>query len=240
MKLHQSKAGEHQGNVVPKWAADDMEQRRKRHELLKPKLKKAKETRLRDAKDRERRKRQDKKKQECPLKCAEGGRTYGPRQQPHFVLYTDGAAEPNPGPTAIGVVVENLAGQVLATLDKAMGEGTCNTAEMEALSEGLDIALERGARSIMAYTDSQLLVFYLLRRRPSKIAHLEALRVHIHAKLAKLEGWVVKQIPRERNERAHALASKALGVAHACAEVPDDDSDDDKRLDTEFAAIIGK
>ncbi len=62
-----------------------------------------------------------------------------------LIIYTDGAATPNPGPAAIGVVVLDETGKVVAEISRAIGRATNNRAEYLALIAGLTEALRLGA-----------------------------------------------------------------------------------------------
>ncbi|HTG10234.1 MAG TPA: reverse transcriptase-like protein, partial [Candidatus Eisenbacteria bacterium] len=52
-------------------------------------------------------------------------------------LFTDGAARGNPGPAALGVVIEDDQGMRLRGLHRYIGRATNNEAEYHALIEGL-------------------------------------------------------------------------------------------------------
>lgn len=73
-----------------------------------------------------------------------------------MVITTDGSAVPNPGPTRIGVLVEDDSGNILAAFSEESGFGTSNTAEYKAIIRGLTFAKEAHASICVVYTDSQL------------------------------------------------------------------------------------
>lgn len=73
-----------------------------------------------------------------------------------MVITTDGSAVPNPGPTRIGVLVEDDSGNILAAFSEESGFGTSNTAEYKAIIRGLTFAKESLATICVVYTDSQL------------------------------------------------------------------------------------
>ena len=59
--------------------------------------------------------------------------------------YTDGGARGNPGPAAIGILICDSQGEILAEHCEVIGEATNNVAEYRALIEGLRRAKELGA-----------------------------------------------------------------------------------------------
>jgi len=50
-----------------------------------------------------------------------------------LIVYTDGGARGNPGPSAIGVVIQNEKGETLKKYAEVIGEGTNNEAEYAAV-----------------------------------------------------------------------------------------------------------
>lgn len=75
-------------------------------------------------------------------------------EKPQVIIYIDGAAQPNPGNTGVGVVL--LFGEHRRELSKPLGHGTNNTAEIMAAVEGLK-ALKQPC-CVVLYSDSQYLV----------------------------------------------------------------------------------
>src|SRR5205823_5485938 len=73
--------------------------------------------------------------------------------------YSDGGARGNPGPAAIGVVLCDEQGQVVAEASQTIGHRTNNQAEYEALLLALDLAYERKAKRLRCHADSELLVY---------------------------------------------------------------------------------
>ncbi|HEX2057270.1 MAG TPA: ribonuclease HI family protein, partial [Actinomycetota bacterium] len=74
------------------------------------------------------------------------------------ILYADGGARGNPGPAGIGVVLEDLDGNVIGEIARGIGVATNNVAEYTALIRGLELALDRGVTEIDVRLDSQLVV----------------------------------------------------------------------------------
>ncbi len=73
-----------------------------------------------------------------------------------YSLYTDGGARGNPGPGAIGVVLENDKGEVVYELSKCIGECTNNEAEYVALWTGLQMAASKEVKKVEVFVDSEL------------------------------------------------------------------------------------
>jgi len=72
------------------------------------------------------------------------------------VCHTDGSASPNPGPTRIGVLIEDSNGEPLMAISDSTGIGTSNTAEYKAILRALQESKKLGATKVTLYTDSQL------------------------------------------------------------------------------------
>ena len=72
--------------------------------------------------------------------------------------YTDGGARGNPGPAAIGVMICDEKGDIVAEHGETIGEATNNIAEYRALIEGLRRAREFGATELECFLDSELVV----------------------------------------------------------------------------------
>ena len=74
------------------------------------------------------------------------------------VIHTDGASKGNPGPAAIGAVINvGSAGPVVA-ISRRIGRATNNQAEYRAVIAALEMALEHSAREVLLYSDSELIV----------------------------------------------------------------------------------
>lgn len=131
-----------------------------------------------------------------------------------IIIYTDGGARGNPGPAAIGVVIEN--GNETKHYSKVIGETTNNVAEYEAVIFGLKKAkqLVGGEKAketdVEIRSDSELIVSQL--RGEYKL--------HEHDLIPRfVEVWNLKQdfrsvdfdyIPREENGEADKLVNRAL------------------------------
>lgn len=128
-----------------------------------------------------------------------------------LIIYTDGASRGNPGPSAIGVVIKDEQGRVIAKISEAIGRTTNNRAEYFALIAGLEEALRLGAERVDLRMDSELIVRQLTGKYRSK--ELKALHKQTHQLLLKFKSYSIQHIPRERNKEADALTRHALRKA---------------------------
>lgn len=126
------------------------------------------------------------------------------------IIHTDGAAEPNPGPAAIGATIKDEQGRILASISQPIGRATNNQAEYRAVIAGLEKASELGAKHIDIKLDSQLVVRQINGRYRVKNAALKLLYQRVEKLLSQLESFTITHIPRERNKEADRLANRAL------------------------------
>ncbi len=125
-----------------------------------------------------------------------------------LTLRVDGASRGNPGPAAIGVVVED--GGERREIGEFIGFTTNNVAEYRALIRGLEEARARGAVRLRVFSDSQLLVRQLrgeYRIRDDRLADLAEEARRLMAAFAAVE---LHHVPREENSAADRLANAAL------------------------------
>jgi len=127
-----------------------------------------------------------------------------------LVIYTDGAARGNPGPAAIGVVLQDEAGNTLATISRRLAPTTNNQAEYSAIIAGLEKAVSLGAKQVRLKSDSELVVRQLMGQYKVKNADLREMYSQAVKLIGKLEKFSAVNIPREQNRQADALANKAL------------------------------
>ncbi len=128
-------------------------------------------------------------------------------------LFVDGASRGNPGPAAIGVVVQDGKGKVIAKVGEFLGETTNNVAEYRALLRGLREARARRADDLEIRTDSDLLVRQINGSYRVKSPHLIPLHREALEALEALRRWRIQHVPRGRNAAADALANKAIDAA---------------------------
>ncbi|OGH54873.1 MAG: hypothetical protein A2596_01625 [Candidatus Levybacteria bacterium RIFOXYD1_FULL_40_21] len=128
-------------------------------------------------------------------------------------VFADGGARGNPGPSAIGVHIEDSEGNHVASLGKKIGHGTNNMAEYTAVVEAFDLILEMDIKpsKVNFYLDSNLVVSQLNGVFKIKNANLRELLFKIKEKES-LVGCptTYSHIPREKNIKADELVNKAL------------------------------
>jgi ribonuclease HI len=129
------------------------------------------------------------------------------------VVHVDGGARGNPGPAAIGVVVEATDGTVLYAGGETIGVATNNVAEYRALIAGLERAREVGATEVDVLADSALVVNQVNGTWRIKEPHLRPLREEAAQALRVFERSTLRHVRREQNAHADALVNQALDAA---------------------------
>jgi ribonuclease HI len=133
---------------------------------------------------------------------------------PKVVIYTDGGARGNPGPSGAGVVIQD--GAKTYEFKKYLGERqTNNWAEYEAVFIALTGAKANGlaGREIEVRMDSQLVVEQLSGNWKIKEAGLKTQAAKVRALLADFPEHVFKYVPREENKQADKLVNEAIDEA---------------------------
>jgi len=127
-----------------------------------------------------------------------------------LIINTDGTAEPNPGPAAIGATIKDEQGKVIATISQRIGRTTNNQAEYRAIIAALEKAIRLDANQVDVRSDSELVVRQLNGRYRVKKASLKPLYQQVKQLSSQFEGFNITHIPREQNTEADRLASMAL------------------------------
>ena len=127
-----------------------------------------------------------------------------------LIINTDGAADPNPGPAAIGANVKDDKGNVLASISRRIGKATNNQAEYQAIIAGLEKAVELGARQVQVYSDSELVVKQINGRYRVKNTSLRILYENVVKLTGSLEKFSIQHVRRSRSAEVDSLANKAL------------------------------
>ena len=125
-------------------------------------------------------------------------------------IWIDGGSRGNPGPSAIGVVIEDAGGVVLDTLGRTIGSATNNIAEYRALLAALEMAEHLEARDVEVSSDSELLVKQMLGEYKVKNEGLKPLHTEARTRAARFQRFAIRHVAREENTRADALVNKAL------------------------------
>ncbi len=126
------------------------------------------------------------------------------------IIYTDGAARGNPGPAAIGAIIKDEKGNLVASISRRIGVTTNNQAEYQAIIAALEKAISLGARHVELKSDSELVVKQINGQYKIKNTALRPLYQKVVQLIGSLESFSISYIPREQNAEADALANKAL------------------------------
>ena len=151
-----------------------------------------------------------------------------------YIIHTDGGARGNPGPAAVGVVIEQSEPSVvshqssdkkslkaedrrlktIAEFGKRIGETTNNVAEYTAVIEALKKVKSQKSKvesEICFFLDSNLVVQQLNGIFKVKDANLRKLFFDVRILEQEVGGEVTYDyVPREQNKRADFLVNKAL------------------------------
>ena len=125
----------------------------------------------------------------------------------HLIAYVDGGSLGNPGPSGIGVVIDNPLGQKIR-IAKWIGLQDNNVAEYLALLEALQCAVKLRAQAIHVYSDSQVVVRQMTGQYRCRSPRLYSLHWTCR-KLCRSLDFSISYVPREYNVEANALASSA-------------------------------
>ena len=126
------------------------------------------------------------------------------------VIHSDGVSRGNPGPAAIGAIIRDERGRLLASISQPIGRATNNQAEYRAIIAALEKALALGARQVELNSDSELVVRQIKGQYRVRKEALRPLYQRVKELQSFLEGFTVRHIPRQQNREADKLANAAL------------------------------
>ena len=130
-----------------------------------------------------------------------------------IVVFADGGSRGNPGPAAVGFIIQDASGKVITRQSQAIGRATNNVAEYTAVIEALKW-LKKNLTSINGvnfFLDSKLVVNQLSGLYKIKNAGLRNLIVTVRQLENDIGGNVSYCfIPREKNKIADALVNQSL------------------------------
>lgn len=134
-----------------------------------------------------------------------------------IIVYTDGGARGNPGPAAIGVVIENPSTLLRAReYGEYLGDKTNNQAEYEAVIFALKKLKQLVGKKktkeaeIEIRLDSELVVKQLTGEYKIKEPELQPLFIQVWNLRLDFKNMNFIHIPREKNRRADAIVNKIL------------------------------
>jgi len=136
--------------------------------------------------------------------------------QEKIIVYTDGGARGNPGPAAIGVVIQDVSRRTLKSYGEAIGRATNNEAEYRAVVFALEkIKAWLGKKrtkelEVQIFMDSELVARQL--SGEYKLEEEKLFRFFVKIWNLKMDFGSVsfKHIPREKNKAADRLVNEAL------------------------------
>jgi ribonuclease HI len=131
----------------------------------------------------------------------------------HLVLHTDGGARGNPGPAAIGVVIEvEKDGQteVIGEIGETIGVASNNVAEYRAIIRGLEEAERLGASTVTCLLDSLLVVEQLNGNYRVKSEDMKPLHARVNELRQQFALVTFQHVRREQNKEADRLVNEAL------------------------------
>jgi ribonuclease HI len=132
-----------------------------------------------------------------------------------LIVNVDGGARGNPGPAAIGAVVQSAAGEMLEERGERIGVATNNVAEYRALLLGIELAAAQGASEVELVGDSELIVRQVKGEYKVKDATMRELHSEVKRALRPFEKWSIRHVKREHNAEADRLVNTALDGADA-------------------------
>jgi ribonuclease HI len=127
-----------------------------------------------------------------------------------LTVNVDGGSRGNPGPAAVGVVVQGPAGELLEERGERIGPATNNVAEYRALLLGIERASAHGASELVLVGDSELVVRQVEGKYRVKDPTLRELHAEVKRALQPFALWSIRHVRREQNEDADRLVNAAL------------------------------
>lgn len=125
-----------------------------------------------------------------------------------LVAYVDGGSHGNPGPSGVGLVIEDSAGRKLR-IAKWIGNQDNNVAEYVALLEALQYAVASKAKALRVYSDSEVVVRQMSGRYACLSPRLYSLNWTCR-KLVRSLDFSITHVPREDNAEANSLANHGV------------------------------
>ncbi|UCG54214.1 MAG: ribonuclease HI family protein [Dehalococcoidia bacterium] len=127
-----------------------------------------------------------------------------------LIIHTDGVSRGNPGQAAIGFIIHDERGGLVASISHGIGRATNNKAEYRAIITALEKVLPLDADEIELNSDSELVVKQVNGQYRVKKEALRSLYQRVKQLQGKLRGFKIKHIPRQHNREADKLANAAL------------------------------
>lgn len=126
------------------------------------------------------------------------------------IIKTDGGARGNPGPAAIGVIIQDENKKTICAYGEYLGAGTNNYAEYSALISGLNKAKELGANEAECILDSELIVKQMRREYKVKEPTLQKLFIQAYNAAQQFKKVTYRHTERANNIEADRLVNETL------------------------------
>ena len=126
------------------------------------------------------------------------------------IVYTDGGARGNPGPSAAGGVIVRADGVLVAKISEYLGIATNNVAEYSGLIAALEYAAQHRLKALKVLSDSELLVRQINGEYKVKAPALQELYARARKLIRELNWFAIEHIRREGNKEADRLANLAM------------------------------
>lgn len=136
------------------------------------------------------------------------------------IAYTDGGSRGNPGPAAAGFVLTDSNGTQLQAKAFFIGRNTNNVAEYTGVVKALEAAIKIGAKRLIVFSDSQLLVRQINGEYKVKSEQIRPLFQQAVEMLGRFEDWKVQYVCREKNKEADKLVNQALNLGKDVEDKP--------------------
>ena len=125
-----------------------------------------------------------------------------------YLLQFDGGAVPNPGTCGSGAVHIGPDGAILWEAGEFCAYGTNNTAEYRGLELGLELALEKGVRSLKIEGDSNLVIQQIAGKWKVRNEGLKGVFTRVQKLISQFEAVSCRHIYREFNTRADSITDE--------------------------------
>lgn len=132
------------------------------------------------------------------------------------IVYTDGGSRGNPGPAALGVVIQDAAGHTIKVYGEALGVKTNNEAEYSAVVSALKkIKALFGKKKtknmkVEMRMDSELVARQLTGQYKIEVEKLFPLFISVWNLKMDFKEISFRHVPREKNREADRMVNEAL------------------------------
>lgn len=127
-----------------------------------------------------------------------------------LIIFTDGGARGNPGPSACGVYIMDEQGNVVKEHGRYLGIQTNNYAEYTGIIDALTHAQELGAEEVEMFMDSELAVKQLNGEYRVRNPGLAVLFMKVHNLRLAFRKVTFAHVRREKNKEADRMVNEAL------------------------------